>query len=73
MSSWFSVQLTAQRAGHAALQTFYNIQLGCAKPLFDEASPPRGLDNLHFIEIACTFGLTFWLRDEVTDAFEYHE
>jgi hypothetical protein len=44
------------------LKDFYNIQLGCENPP-SEGTSICGLNNLLFIETACTFGLTFWLRE----------
>jgi hypothetical protein len=49
-----------------SLQKFYNIFSGPEKPPPNETSP-CGEDNLLFVEIARTFGLTFWLKDDFTD------
>lgn len=52
-----------------ALQVFYSIQIGNAQPPCEETLP-YGIETQLFIEIARTFGLTFWLEDGIKAVFE---
>ena len=47
-----------------ALQEFYSIKAGCAKSPCNE--------NQLFVEIARTFGLTFWLEDGIGALSEHN-
>lgn len=47
-----------------ALKKFYDIQLDCDQ-LLSSGTSQSVIDNILFTEIARTFGLNYWLRNEL--------